>query len=166
MSSSLQCPACLARHTWTVCEMGGKWPYSCNFVECFCILVKFLSCCFFKRFVRVEVVPPFNNTDTDMVRKKSRFILSKSWKFHMLVNLPLAVNALSMSTLTLLSVDEILQPKYLNWSTNFIVELTSFLLKLCFIWIYVETNASCCLLQVCSRISAWACVIHVKQGNL
>ena len=37
MNSSLllqQLPACLARLTWIVCEMGGKWPYSHCFVWC------------------------------------------------------------------------------------------------------------------------------------
>ena len=37
MSSSLllqQCPACLVRLTWIVFMMGGRWPYSCCFVEC------------------------------------------------------------------------------------------------------------------------------------
>ena len=37
MSCSLllqQCPACLIRQTWIVFVMGGRWPYSCSFVEC------------------------------------------------------------------------------------------------------------------------------------
>ena len=37
MSSSLllqQCPACLARLTWIVFVMGGRWPYSWCFVGC------------------------------------------------------------------------------------------------------------------------------------
>ena len=37
MSSSLflqQCPTCLVRLTWIVFVMGGRWPYSCCFVEC------------------------------------------------------------------------------------------------------------------------------------
>ena len=37
MSSSLlhqQCSACLVRLTWMVCEMRGKWLYSCCFVGC------------------------------------------------------------------------------------------------------------------------------------
>ena len=37
MSSFLlphQCPACLARLTCMVFEMGGKWPYSCFFMRC------------------------------------------------------------------------------------------------------------------------------------
>ena len=37
MSLSLllqQCPACLVRQTWIVFVTGGKWPYSCCFVEC------------------------------------------------------------------------------------------------------------------------------------
>ena len=37
MSTSLllqQCPACLARLTWIVFVMGGRWPYSWCFVGC------------------------------------------------------------------------------------------------------------------------------------
>ena len=36
-SSSLllqQCPACFVRLIWMVLEMGGRYPYSCSFVEC------------------------------------------------------------------------------------------------------------------------------------
>ena len=39
MSSSLllqQCPACLARLTWIVFVMGGRWPYSGCLVGCCC----------------------------------------------------------------------------------------------------------------------------------
>ena len=37
ISSSLllqQCPACLARLTWIVFVMGGRWPYNRCFAEC------------------------------------------------------------------------------------------------------------------------------------
>ena len=37
----------------------------------------------------------------------------------MVVNLSIVVDALPMYMLTLLSVDEILLPSYINWSTNF-----------------------------------------------
>ena len=40
--------------------------------------------------------------------------------FHMVINQTIGVYALPMSILTSLTVDEILQPKYMNWSTNFI----------------------------------------------
>ena len=39
MSSSLllqQCPACLARPTWIVFVIGGRWPYSWCLVGCCC----------------------------------------------------------------------------------------------------------------------------------
>ena len=56
--------------------------------------------------------------------------------------------------LTLLSVDEILLPRCASRSTNFRglslnEEMATCLLKhmICFIWVYIETNASCCLLQ-------------------
>ena len=38
MSSFLllqQCPASLVRLIWMVLEMGGKWPNSCCFEECY-----------------------------------------------------------------------------------------------------------------------------------
>ena len=41
MSSSLllqQCPACLARLTWIVFVIGGRWPYSWCLVGCRCTL--------------------------------------------------------------------------------------------------------------------------------
>ena len=39
--------------------------------------------------------------------------------FYMVVNQSMAVHALPMHMLILLSVDEILLPRYMNWSTNF-----------------------------------------------
>ena len=60
-----QCPACLVRLTWIVCEMRGRWPYSSCFVGC-CfqdffkrernILVYFSPNFFFKCFVQVKVM--------------------------------------------------------------------------------------------------------------
>ena len=37
----LQCPTCLVCLIWIVCEMGGRWPYSCCFMGyCFKDLFK------------------------------------------------------------------------------------------------------------------------------
>ena len=47
------------------------------------------------------------------------FILSERSDFHIVVRLEITVYALSMQMLTLLSVDEILLPKCMNWSINF-----------------------------------------------
>ena len=66
-----QCPACLACPTLMVCQMGGKWPYSCYFVGC-CfvdlfktarkIIILFVSSFFSNRFVRIQVVQPYSST--------------------------------------------------------------------------------------------------------
>ena len=65
-----QCPACLVRLIWIVLWMGGRWSYSCCFVEC-CfqdmarsILVQ-LPYCFFSIFlVSVHIVHPYSSIDT------------------------------------------------------------------------------------------------------
>ena len=104
----------------------GKWPYSCCFVGyCFqdlykiaCTnLVQFQSSFFFKHFIEVQVIQPYN-IDMATTSKKSHSILSERY-FHMVINLLIAVNAFSMLILTLFSVDEILLPRYLNCFTNF-----------------------------------------------
>ena len=68
-----QCPACLFRFTWMVCEMDDWWPYCCCFVEC-CfqdlfktarsILVWFPSCFFSMYFVHIPVVHSYSGMDT------------------------------------------------------------------------------------------------------
>ena len=64
--------------------------------------------------------------------------------FHTIKNPSVAVNTFLMRMLTLLSVDEILLPRYMNWSTNFRVlpfkvKMTPFcfLNMNCFICIYI-----------------------------
>ncbi len=54
-----------------------------------------------------------------VVWKNSHFILSERTDFHMVVNLSIADHAFPMLLLTSLSVDEILLPRYMNFSTNF-----------------------------------------------
>ena len=53
-----------------------------------------------------------------MAWKEPCFILSDRWHFHMINNLMIAVYAFARYLLTLLSVDEILLPKYVNLFTN------------------------------------------------
>ena len=70
--------------------------------------------------------------------------------FHSIDNPLIAVHAFAHRMLTLLSVDEILLPRYVNCSINFNglsprVEVTPFLLKtpeLCFVYIYGEDSAT------------------------
>ena len=128
MSSSLllqQCPACLVRLTWMVCEIGGRCPYSCSLVGC-CfhdlfktarsILVQLQSSLFSRRFVQVQVVQPYSSTDMTTAWKNCRFSLSVRSHFHMINNLFVAEHAIRV--LTSLSVDEILLPRYENCSTS------------------------------------------------
>ena len=85
-------------------------------------------------FIRVHVVHPYSKIDTAIAEKKSCFILSERSDFYMVNNLSMAVYAFTWHMLTSFSVDEILLPKYVNWSTNFRglpfkVEMASFCFK-------------------------------------
>ena len=112
-----QCPACHIHLTWMVCEMGGKWIYSCCFVGwCFqdmfkttcSILVYFFSGLFSIFFVGVHVVHLYSSIDTDTGWKKSHFILSERSDLYVIDNLSIVYHALARSMLTSLSVNEIL----------------------------------------------------------
>ena len=88
MSSSIllqQYPACLVRLILIVFVIGGRWPYSCCFVECclqelfsidHSILVQLPSSFFSIRFVSVQVVHPYSSIDTTAAWKKLCFISS------------------------------------------------------------------------------------------
>ena len=65
------------------------------------------------------MVQLYSCTDTVSVLKNSCFVLSERSDFHMVDNLSIAFHALLMCMLTSLSVDEILLPRYVNWSNNF-----------------------------------------------
>ena len=108
--------------------MGGKWLYSCCFMEC-CfqdlfsitrsILGQFTSSFFSIHFVSVHVVHPNSSTDTTTALKKYCLILSDRSDFYIIDSLSIAVNAFTKRILTSLSVDEMLLPRYVNLSTNF-----------------------------------------------
>ena len=83
------------------------------------IFVKFLSNFFSMHFISIQVVHLYNSTETTTAWKKSSFIFSERADFHMINNLSIAVHAFTMHILILLSVDEILLPRYMNWSTDF-----------------------------------------------
>ena len=51
--------------------------------------------------------------------EKFPFILSEVSDFHIVSNLSIVAHALPMAMLTLLSVDEILLLRYVNWPTHF-----------------------------------------------
>ena len=93
---------------------------------------------------------PFSSTDLAMAGKNSHFILSARSDFHMINNLSIAIHAFPMYILTLLSVDEILLPRYVNWSINFkdlqsSVEMASFCLKHSTLF-YLSSRTGQCLL--------------------
>ena len=69
---------------------------------------------FFTRFVSVQAVNPCGTTDTATAWKKSHFILLEGTDFYMIDSLSITVHAFVMRMLTLLSVDEILLPMYVN----------------------------------------------------
>ena len=83
----------------------AKWPYSSLFVRCY-----FQSLCFVLIKLFSHVLQLYNSTDMLIAWKNFHFISSD---FHMVINLS---QALPTSMLTLLSVDEILLLRYVNWS--------------------------------------------------
>ena len=97
--------------------MGGKWPYSCCFVECclqdlfniaHSILVLLPSSFFFKRLVSIHVVNPYSSIDTTAAWKKLRFILSVRSDFNKTDSLSIAVHAFASHVLTSVSVQNLI----------------------------------------------------------
>ena len=102
-------------HTTTVLYIASRRcskqhaAFLCSFHQSFppCILLKFKWC---------------NHTVVLTWLELGRIpilFLSKGLHSHIVINLSIAVHALPMCMLILLSVDEILLPRYKNWSTNF-----------------------------------------------
>ena len=145
-----------------VSEIGSRWPHTCYFVawnfrdlfrNSHCNLVKYSNFSFM-RFFRVHVVHPYSRTDTDTTCKKSCIIWSERANFYMIDNLSIAVHPFPMRILTSLSIDEILLPRYVNWSTNIRclalkVEMAPSCLSTwtCFICLHIEFNYYCRLPQ-------------------
>ena len=109
-------------------EIGGKWPYSCCFVgyasricskqhaAFLCSSHLAFSLCILLTFMWfIHTLVPTQ----PQLTQKSRFILSGKSDFHMIDNLLIAFHAFARNMFTLLSVDEILLPRYVNLSTNF-----------------------------------------------
>ena len=112
------CSACLAHLIWRVCEMRGKWPYSCCFVGCcfqdlfkstYSIIVQLPFSFFSKHFLQV-----FQPYDSFSQLQLGRIPVLFYWRsdFHMVNNLSIIVHSLPMCMLALLSVDEILLLKH------------------------------------------------------
>ena len=119
-----QCSACLVCLIRMVCEMGGRWPFNCCFGGCYfqdlfktasSILMLFPSRFFSEYFVSIHGVHSHNSIDTAW--KKSHFILLDRSDFQMTDYLLIAFYAFHRCMLTSLSVDEMLLPRYVNWST-------------------------------------------------
>ena len=140
---------CMSRTSY---EMGGL--YNCYFVGC-CFQDLFKTASFFtKCFVRYQVLQSYCNTDMKITWKNSHFILSGKSDFHIVLTCQWQ-SVLPMYMLRSLLVDVILLPRYISLSTNFRGLLfneeiaPSWLIHMNpFIWVQVETNTSCCLLQV------------------
>ena len=119
--------SCMPTPSHSVCDMGGRGTYSCFLVGC-CfhdlfrtarnILVQVPSSLFSRRFVRVQVVQSYSSTDITTAWKNCLFSLSVRSDFHMTDNLLVANHAFPIQVLTSLSVDEILLPRYVNFSTD------------------------------------------------
>ena len=118
--------ACLIHLNWMVCEMGSKWSHSYCFVRC-CfqdLLKQHAASLYCSRLVFSSVVSLqlkwCNHTLILIWLQVGRIpILSEGSDFYMVINLSKAVHAFPMHMLILLSVDEILLLRYINWFTNF-----------------------------------------------
>ena len=124
----LQCPVCLVRLIWMFFVMGGRWPYSCCFVECclqdlfntaHSILVQFLSSFFSIRLVSIHVVHPYSSINMTIAWKKLHFILLDRSVFHITDTLLVAVHAFTSRVFMSFSLDEMLFAKQVNLSISF-----------------------------------------------
>ena len=171
--ASPACPASLARLTWMICEIAGKWPYSRCFVRrCFRICSRlrttflYSSCLAFTLCVLLVSIWCIHIEVWTQLQKKSRFILPEGLDFHIINNLSILVYAYTRTVLTSLSVDKILLPRYVKKSTKFTgllhrMEMAVFCLELiyCFISIHVEANAFHCLLKAMQKgFCSWWCI--------
>ena len=117
-------PACIGSLIWVVCLMGDKWPDSWCFLkwffhDLFQMHALFFLSFFCKRFVYDKVVQSYSITDTTSASNISRFILSEKSDFSMVNKMAITVYIFSMHVGTTLTVDEILQPTYMNCFTDF-----------------------------------------------
>ena len=112
------------------CKIGANWLLLCGLLLCgmlfpgfvkktHSILAYFPSNFFSMLFVKFLVVHPYISIDTAIASKNYHFILSERSYFHMINNLSITAHTFPMCMLTSLSVDEILLPRYMNWSTYF-----------------------------------------------
>ena len=116
------------------------------------IFVQFVFSFFSLFLVSVNVVHPWNSIDVPIAWKKVRLILSDTSDFHIIDSLPIVVDTFARRILMSFYGDEIMLPRYVikfRKITNQ-NEDESFLIKTLahgFVYIHVETNTFCCLLQ-------------------
>ena len=131
----LECSAYLTHLTWTVSEMEGKWQYNLfcrvwlpEFVKVtYSILLYFPSSAFFGHFVKVQMVQLYISSDMPTVWKNSH--LSQRDQISIWSDkLSTADHASPLHMLISHSVDERLQPIYMNWNNLniFIEEVDTF----------------------------------------
>ena len=116
----------------------------------------------------LQLVQPYSSTITVTSWKNSCFILPERSDCDMIDNLLMAVHTFPMCMLTLLFVDEMMLPKYVNWSTNFRgIPFTGTILikthELYFTWVPTDINATCCLLQAMQQgfgLNKYICEKH------
>ena len=114
---------------------------------------------FIQVFVRVRMVQPYNGTHMTTAWSNSQFYPRSD--FYMFDNLSITLHALPMDILILLSVDEILLSRHVNKTTNFRGGTISIKThEFCFMWIYVETNAFCCLFLVMQQ-RLYGCIMWI-----
>ena len=96
------------------------------------------SCSFHLAFSQcgIHVVHLYNSTNSARVCKELCFILAKKPDFHRINNLSIVVHTFARHMLTLLSVNEIVLPRYMS---SFLFETQ----ELYFICIHIEANVSC-----------------------
>ena len=114
------------RLTWTVFEMGDKWPHSCCFMGC-CfqvllniassLLVQFPSSFFSIHFVSIHVGHPYSSIVTTAIWKKSCFILADRSDFYMIDNPSIAIHTFARCILASFLLNETLLPRYVNLFT-------------------------------------------------
>ena len=151
MKSSLllrRCPIFLVLLNRMVCEMRGKWPYSCVCSRQ-CAIFFYSSCETFSQYILL--VHTWNSIDTITAWKKSHFILPDGSEFHMIDNLSTVFHAFIKYILISLSVDEMLLLMFVNWSANFRhlalrVEMSPSCLK--YILFYLHSFRTQCLSQL------------------
>ena len=104
-----------------LCEMGGKQLYSCCFVGLPGLIQKQHEILLYSFHIAFSPSIFLNSKRCNHTRVLTRlqfFIFAERSEFHVVVNLSIAIHTLPMCIMTSLSVNEILLPRYMSWSSN------------------------------------------------